>query len=568
MGNAQSRREAREAQRKKNNRKWIALGGAGVILLSGGALAYQLSGNEASPNDPQAIPSSCVSTQRVTVATNSTMAEVLKNIPVSADDCIALAISDNHAANDVAHQITADKAAPNLWIPDSSTRAQLALAGKAKVITKDKSLAKTPGVVVSKDDSTTYKNWNDVLAANTDVSMADPKIDSGAFLAVINAAAETSQGAVNQQVLTANTSLRAQTIGVDVPEDLSPAEQLDAVAQGKMKSAVVSEADYAKYMKDHGDSGLKAQVPGSATNELDFPMYQPAQGNESNKTVGQAADKISAYLSSEEGKKALADAGLRKEDNTALTDHSVGPVKPLDSKDPKVTADTWSAYKLQSAPMNALIAIDSSGSMGWKLNNDGKTRMDVTKEAVAAGSQLFPIRDSMGLWEFAYNLETVDGKPRDYREVVPIRSFGAELDGQTQREVLLQQGESITPHKDSYTGLNDTTLAAFRNIKKNYQNDSANVVVIMTDGEDTDPNGISTEKLIETIQREQDAENPIYFVMIGISEDANMTALESLATQIGGEAFQANSPEDIQKVFQEALTQQSKKEMAAGPSAG
>lgn len=552
MGNAQSRREAREARRKKNFRKWIALSGAGVVLLSGGLLALNLSAAE-QKTTPQSIPSNCLTTQRVTVQTTPEMAEVLKKIPVTADNCITLSVNSETNAIDTAAEIMSGKSAPNLWIPDSSTRAELSLAGKAKVITHAKSLAKSPAVIVTESDKK-YETWNAALEDSTHLDMSEPKVDSGAFLALLDATAETNNKTVSAEQLTANAGLRAQTIGVDEPGSTA-GELLDQVQNKKTESAIVTESDYYRYMAAHNDSSIKAYVPQNKTQSLDYPMYQPSDSTDTNKTIDAAATKIEDYLKSEDGKKALEAQGIRASDNQSLDKNTVGDVADLPDAQPQSISNMWNSYLRQSAPTNALVAIDASGSMAYKLGDTNRTRMDITKEAVLAGSRLFPERDSLGLWSFARNIASDDhGKKTDYKKLVPIRQISDEVDGKSQREILVDAGSQIQPYKDAQTGLNDTTWAAFQEVKKNYQNDSANVVVIMTDGENSDNDSISTEDLVKKIQQNQDKDHPVFMIYIGISEDANMENLQYLAEQTGGEAHPANSAADIQGIFQKALT--------------
>lgn len=552
MGNAQSRREAREARRKKTIRKWVALNGAGFVLLSGGILAFKLgTGNQA--NDPLAIPSECATTQRVNVETTAAMAEVLKNIPVSAEDCIVLSVDSNTGTLDTANQIISGKSAPNLWIPDSSTRAELALAGKAQIITKSKSLASTPAVIATGSENR-YKTWNDALEDSDKVKMGEPKQDSGAFMSLLNATAESTQDLVSADQLAANIGLRAQTIGVDGPAQ-SASDLLQSIHDDQEKSAIVTEAEFVRFKAEYPGSSVKAYLPEGKSNMLDFPLYQPTSGSDTNKTVGLAADKIENYLASDAGKQALNDQGLRAADGRELPENSVGEVTKIKAEDPKTIANMWTSYQRQSAPLNALIAVDVSGSMGWELADTNRTRMDITKESIMAGSQLFPPRDSLGLWSFALNIEEDDqGNKYDYKKLVPIRNLGEDVDGKNQRDLLREAGKSLEPNPNSFTGLNDTTMAAFDEIKNNYETGSTNVAVIMTDGENTDSNSISTEDLIKTIQSKQDKDNPVFLLFIGISEDANMESLEYLASQTGGEAHTANSAEDIQKIFQEALS--------------
>lgn len=552
MGNAQSRREEREARRKKTIRTWVAVSGAGIVALSGALLAFNLGVTDNADN-PQAIPASCTTTQRVTVETDETMAEVLRQIPVSSKDCIVLAVDTNTSPLDTARHILQNTDVPNIWIPDSSRRAELALSGKAQVVTKTKTLAKTPAIVVTNAE-TQYTSWNDALKDATKLEISDPKEDSGSFMALLNAASESSSGKATSEQLTANVGQRAQTVGVDQPIS-SANELLGKVNSKNIDSTIVTEADYHNFLAENPDSAIKAYVPSNASGQLDYPLYIPSGKSDPNSTVTNAAEMIKNFMDSDEGKKALEEHGLRNAHDDELPVASVGPVNDLAAKDVDAIASMWTSYTRQSAPLNALIAIDVSGSMGESLGSTNRTRMDVTKEAVLAGSQLFPPRDSIGLWSFALNIgKDQDGKDTDYRELVPARNLAEKVDDTTQKEVLRTAVEQLQPQSGTHTGLNDTILAAFESVKNDYEPGSANVAVIFTDGKNTDSTSISTEDLIKQISQKQDKDNPVFLLLIGVSEDANMDNLRNIAKNTGGEAYAANSAEDIQKIFQEALT--------------
>lgn len=186
-----------------------------------------------------------------------------------------------------------------------------------------------------------------------------------------------------------------------------------------------------------------------------------------------------------------------------------------------------------------------------------KTRMDLTVDSALAGSQLFPARDSIGLWKFSRNLALPDGCISDYQKLVPVRGMEELTDGKTQRELLQEAGTSISGSIGSTdpTALHDTLLAGFRELKEHYEPGAANVVIMLTDGENYDEGSISQEELISTIQAEQDADEPVFILLIGISQDANMEALQTIASVTGGEAYPALSPTDVQVIFSEGLTQ-------------
>lgn len=554
--NAKSRRQERIEKQKKNSRKWIATGAAAVILLCGGTIAYtNITGDkQPSTTSGQTVPAACSTTQAVTVATTEPMAAALKSMPVDEDTCITLDITTDKTASDVLTESTSGTATTNLWIPDSSTRAELAMSEANTGLTPlAESLAQTPGVIVS-EDNTSYGTWLEALKAEDAVSMGDPKEDPGAFAALLGGISEVSAGTVSIEDLTGGTALRAQSIGVTEATQ-SATELLTDVDNGTKDAAIVTEADYAAYASAHADSGLTATVPGDGSFALNYPLYQASSSN--NTTIDQAAQQIIDFMGSEDGKQALAAAGLRAADGQELEgEYSVGSFAALTPSNQDVLTQVWTSYSLQSAPLNALVVLDASGSMLLPVAGTDKSRMDITVESVLAGSQLFPARDSMGLWKFSRDLTLPDGSVSDYQELVPVRGFEETVDGKTQRVLLQEAGSGIaaTIDPNGFTALYDTTLAAFRSAKESYAYGSVNAVIVLTDGENHDDNSISQEELISTIQAEQDPANPVFIIMIGVSEDADMNALTTIAQSVGGEAHMASSPTDVQRIFAEALT--------------
>lgn len=201
-------------------------------------------------------------------------------------------------------------------------------------------------------------------------------------------------------------------------------------------------------------------------------------------------------------------------------------------------------------PFHALVAIDASGSMGEKVDQDGSTRMDLTKAAAATAVGLFPEHDALGLWTFQRHL---DGD-KDYRSLTPVRELSASVDGGTQRDQLSRDAESLTYAPDGYTGLYDTTLAAYREVLHEDAPGHLRTVIVLTDGMNHDPGSISLDNLLTMLKDEQDPDNPVRIITVGISKDADEDVLKQIAEATGGSSHVARTPEDIQDVFVKALT--------------
>ena len=103
------------------------------------------------------------------------------------------------------------------------------------------------------------------------------------------------------------------------------------------------------------------------------------------------------------------------------------------------------------------------------------------------------------------------------------------------------------------TGLYDTTLAAFKKVQDSYDPSYSNSVIILTDGQNEDPNSITLRQLLSQLKRLEDPARPVLVLTIGISEDADTESLEQIARATGGTSYVAKTANDIQTVFVDAI---------------
>jgi hypothetical protein len=102
--------------------------------------------------------------------------------------------------------------------------------------------------------------------------------------------------------------------------------------------------------------------------------------------------------------------------------------------------------------------------------------------------------------------------------------------------------------------LYETVLAAYRAMLDGYDPNRPNIVVILTDGGDSQPGGLRLEKFSQDLQKLADPTRPIRVVLIGIGVSARDAGdLEAIANVVGGTFFPLTSPEQIQTIFLKAL---------------
>jgi hypothetical protein len=195
---------------------------------------------------------------------------------------------------------------------------------------------------------------------------------------------------------------------------------------------------------------------------------------------------------------------------------------------------------------------DVSGSMKEEVpGTGGHTKMDLLKEAAGRGLALFAPETNLGSWVFSTNLS--GGK--DWREDVPIGPTNAKLPNGKSRRQAMSEALAAMRASNGDTGLYDTSLAAFRAVKRSFAPGRLNIVVLLTDGINDDPDGgIDQGTLLKTLKAEQ-GERKVQIVTIAFGANADLTALKRISAATGGRAFAARDPRDIERVFTDVISQ-------------
>jgi len=138
---------------------------------------------------------------------------------------------------------------------------------------------------------------------------------------------------------------------------------------------------------------------------------------------------------------------------------------------------------------------------------------------------------------------------------VPIGPTNARLpNGKIRREVLAEALARLQA-TDGDTGLYDTTLAAFRALKRSYAPDRINIVVLLTDGINDDPTGgIDRAELLRRLKAEQDKDKPVRIITVAYGANADATSLKLISQATGGLAYVSRDPRDILRVFTDVIT--------------
>ncbi|MCT1722080.1 MULTISPECIES: VWA domain-containing protein [Kocuria] len=372
----------------------------------------------------------------------------------------------------------------------------------------DASTAGGEPVVVARA-KTSATTWSAVLQ-DSNVELGRPQEDAGTRELVSRALGEAENGRADKAATDEALKFRARTEG-----DAAPVRSADERLEQLVKHST------------------------AATTASPSPLSPALAAGAASGAPPRSATVVS---------RAEWDAYRSRNADTELVASTPGDDAP--TADDAALQQALAQWQHLAEPFHALVAIDASGSMGEKVDQDGSTRMDLTKAAAATAVGLFPEHDALGLWTFQRHL---DGD-KDYRSLTPVRELSASVDGGTQRDQLSRDVESLTYAPDGYTGLYDTTLAAYREVLHEDAPGHLRTVIVLTDGMNHDPGSISLDNLLTTLKDEQDPDNPVRIITVGISKDADEDVLKQIAEATGGSSHIARTPEDIQDVFVKALT--------------
>ena len=534
-----------EHRKTRSGRRSGWLWGFGALLvvaaLVGGFFVWRANAGNSCGDDRQ----------QVTVAADPAIAPTLRDAAseISADKCIDYTV-DAVAGADVPGLLTSGDKRPDLWVADSQIQARrVSTQVRHELDLISPSLASTPTAVVGKKVPE-LTSWVQVMKL-PDLRTGSPVDTSTGDAAIVGALAEVDAGKLSEQELVgAMTVLAVQQNNSRLAND-SEGIRLN-LANTSDVPVVTTEQQFALFMRTHANSELKMAVPSDGAVLLDYPLVNTAPTARVGTAAG-AGKALVDYVYGP-GRDEMARAGYRLPGGEpAPGNHSNGtgvPVQVLTLKDPAQVDRALRQWQVLGVPIRSLVVEDTSGSMEASVGSS--SRAELLTQASLTGLKLFPNNTMIGGWAFSLNRS--NGK--DWEEIAAIRRLDAKsANGQTHRDELATAVRTaLAPAKlGGATGLYDTTLAAFKRVQDTYDPNYSNSVIIMTDGQNEDPNSITLDALIAELKRLEDPARPVLVLTIGISDDADSNALAKIAEATGGTTYVAHNADDIRSVFVNAI---------------
>ncbi|WP_435200642.1 substrate-binding domain-containing protein [Janibacter sp. GS2] len=540
-----SRRERRRAGRHTRRRRvpwWLIVVAALLVLLLcvGGAFAALGGGGDedACGGDP------------ITVAATPEIADPL-------DEALAKVKEEDACADFDVSSITAAQAAeginegraPDVWIPDSSTWIDAIDADQTSGQWREgQSIASSPVALASgarsKGATTSVSSWTRLINEEGSLTMADPDVDTASRLA-FHASRVGQPGRIGLK--TGKRLIFMSRFAAPSVNKLFDDYSGDPT---KTSPFPASEQRIATYNQDNPDrSPLRAVVPKQGTLSLDYPwITNPQLGGD----VLEAADRARTELGTLEIRDSLAEAGFRDASGRrgpTVAGKAAPEVTPLEAPDRNQRLAAVEQWDLMRTDMRMLAVIDASGSMTWDSPTPGMTRWDVTKGSLLEGVDILPAGSQVGGWMFSVE----EGSERNHEELAPVRPLNSAAGSGDHRDRLRRLITGGDAYLGGDTPLYDAIWDSHQKMVEDYDPDYVNSIVVFTDGENDNPNGgLSLTQLLTKLDESYDAKRPVRIITIGMGE-ADPTALQQISDETGGTSYIAETPDDIERVFVQAL---------------
>jgi Ca-activated chloride channel homolog len=529
----------------------VVLAPAAVVVLLVAGLVWWLAGS-----DGDAEAGACGSSPTVALTVAPEIGPLVEEVlaePVELADggCAEVAVSTQRPLQTVGDLAALEPdALPDVWVPDSS----LWTSRVSGTPLEDAGSLGTSPVVLATSRAAAEElgwtgappQWAAALASGRPLVMGDLATSVDALSALTAVHASLGGGAE------ADSTVAEAVLAAARGPALAPEDALAVAADGATDAPVVPvrEQEVVAANRDAEDPALVAVYPADGSPALDYPVLRVGRADGD---LRPAVDAVVRALTAPAAQDAARRAGFRGADGSAFegagdatgTREESPEVLPVD---PAASADLLGQLTSLAAPSRLLAVLDVSTSMAEPVG-DG-TRATLARDSALSALALLPETTAMGLWFFAAELDGV----QDWEAVVPTRTLDTFVDGRSQAELLAEQLASLPSRVGGGgTGLHDTTLAAVRAARVDFDAGAVNRVVLVTDGANQDEEGIALDELVRTLEAEADPERPVEVVGIALGPDADLAALERIAEATGGSAHSAVEETDLRTVIFDVL---------------
>ena len=454
-------------------------------------------------------------------------------------------------------------ATPDVWIADSSSWLWRLRMARVGIDDKAVSVARSPVVLAAPEPLAQALGWSDaevswgqVLAkaatqSQLHIGTVEPSRDAAALSALVALDAQAAAGGPQTQQATVamvqslarGRSPSRRELAARLPKDNDQSK----LGTAPLNAAALPEHAVIAYNAAGPPARLAAIYPQPTPAALDYPFAVLSADHDKSR----AASALKGSLTGPRWHDRLAAHGLRAADGHPGAGFQAPAGAPRIagnssySPDGAVFAQVLSTWTTLTEAGRTLMVVDISGSMKVRVPTAGDaTREQVAVVAAQRAIQYFDDSWQVGLWVFSTLLDGAN----DYKQLRPIAPLAA------QRNDLNSALSTIAPKPNGQTGLYDTVLAGYGAVLADWAPDRVNSLIVMTDGKNEDPQGISLDQLVDSLRRTADPSRPVQIIMIGIGPEVDRAELDKIVSVTGGGAFVATDPSQTADIFLQAIS--------------
>jgi hypothetical protein len=469
---------------------------------------------------------------------------------------------------------SAGQPAPDAWIPDSSLWVDVARAypqGAQEVQTTGITVARSPLMIVMPPAAAAqvpaFNNqvgWNFLLPASVGgppqaqqvrVDLPDPAQSAVGLAALIEVRRLLGRGPGARTKLTKFVLSAQSSAQFDDPTSLAAFVSLANPPLNARPVTVTTEQAVLSYDAANPQHPLAAQYPTGAssalgTPELDYPYVLTS----TNPAEQAAADQFGKMLQQGYTAGLVRSYGFRSANGVtaALPANSGLAQQPLQLATPAAPGEAPTAlqsWQLLQSAARVLALIDVSSAMGTPSGLGGLTLEQLLAKTANLGLELFPDSTQMGGWEFA---DKLDGS-LPYKQLIPVGPLNGELGLISRRASFQQINSSLHPLPNTPAALNQTILAAYKQMNATYVPNYSNAIVVMTAGVDNAPGDMPVPMLVRKLHALYNPSRPVELLIITMGSQGNSPGLQQIAAAGGGAVYPVTNPTQIGEVFFEAF---------------
>jgi Ca-activated chloride channel homolog len=464
--------------------------------------------------------------------------------------------------------------AEDAWIPDSSLWVDVARSyplGAQQVQTTGITVARSPLMIVMPPAAAAqvpaFNNtvgWSFLAPASAggppaaqkvSVELPDPTQSAAGLAALIEVSRLLGAGAAARTQLTKFVVTAQSSAQFDNPASLAAFVSLSAPPLDAHPVTVASEQAVLSYDALHPSQPLAARYPAVGSKALGAPeLDYPYVLTSTNPAEQAAAKEFGDLLQQSYAVGLVRYYGFRSADGVTGTlpaDDGLAQ-QPLQLASPAAPGEAQTAlqaWRRLQVGSRDLAVMDVSSATATPSGLGGLTIGQILQQTAEQGLALFPDSAQIGLWEFA---DKLDGS-LPYKQLVSVGPLPGELGLISRREQILQVDAALHTETNAPAALNQTILAAYKEMTASYQANYTNAVIMLTAGVDNAPGDISAATLARKLHGLFNPNRPVELIILMLGTKGNLPALEEIASAGGGAAYQVTNPTQVGKVFFEAL---------------